>query len=348
MAKTKKNYQKKKPEYKNKIRDLEIEYLAGLEDFVQKELRPYGRISQIKKNSLRLMYSSDLNKLSNLKTIVAAYLVVHFEIPRPKAILGQENFTKLISEIRTVLELNNNFKSFRINAAGRDSSVFKRIAHEISNATKLKYDAEEGELLLRFRREGNIWQVLIRLSPKALSARNWRECNMQGGLNATVAYAINELANIKPHEVYLNAMCGSGTLLIENNKAKKLLGLDNSAEAIKCAKANLEKASVQAKLFQTDALKMPFENGSIDLITADLPWGDATGKHSENASLYKEFLKESARACTKQARLIILTHELRIFENLIRKQNIWKIKKELQVYHGGHYPKIYLLTKLRN
>ena len=343
MARTTKNKSKIKRASANY--ELEVEFLAGLDKFVKKELKRYGHISQVKKNSLILSYSGDLRRLKDLKTVVAVYLLNDFEIPRPKAILGQENFTRLIANIRLVLE-QNQFKSFRINAAGRDSSVYKRIAQEIAKATKLKHK-EDGELLLRFRKEKNIWQALIRLSPKTLAARDWRVCNMPGGLNATVAYAINAMANIETSDYYVNAMCGSGTLLIENNRAKKLLGFDNSEKALECAKANLEKSHTTAKLILADASKMPFKDKSVDIIAADLPWGDAVGKHSENASLYTEFLKESARASSRQARLLILTHEIKIFKNLIKKQNTWQIAKELQVYHGGHYPKIYLLQKVR-
>ena len=342
MTRVKKNKPKK-----NKaagLKKLELEFLAGLEDFVKNELRGYGQIEIVKKNSMILNYSGDLRRLQNLKTVVAVYLLIDYEIPRPKAILGQENFARLLNNIRLVLE-QNQFNSFRINAAGRDSSVFKRIAQEISKATKLKHKAEDGELLLRFRKEKNIWQVLIRLSPKTLSARRWRVCNMPGGLNATVAYAMNEMAKIKPAESYLNAMTGSATLLIENNRAKKLFGIDNSEQALECAKANLEKSKTPAKLILADAKKMPFEDNSIDVISADLPWGDVIGNHIENAGLYSRFLLQSARASTNQARLVILTHELRLFENLIREQSTWQIKKQLQVYHGGHYPKIYLLQK---
>ena len=68
------------------------------------------------------------------------------------------------------------------------------------------------------RRDG--WEVLIRLTPRPLSAREWRVCNMEGALNATIAAAMIEMTDPSARRPRVfNLMCGSGTLLIETTAA---------------------------------------------------------------------------------------------------------------------------------
>lgn len=294
--------------------------------------------------------SSDLKALLSLRSVVAAYLVTPFEVPRPKALLGDQHFRRLLAAIETVQALHPEgaFKSFRFGAAGSDSTVFERLAAQIGKATGLACDPLEGDLLLRVRPSAAGWEVLTRLSPRPLSARSWRVCNLTGGLNATVAVAMNALAQAKVTSRYLNAMCGSGTLLIEQGlagKSGKLVGFDLDGAALACAAQNVRAAGLEGnvELVQVDAAALPFDDGSFDTITADLPWGDAVGNHAMNASLYPTFLAEMARVAAANARLVVLTHEIKLFERVVAAQRYWTLEQELRVFHGGHYPRMYLL-----
>lgn len=328
---------------------LEVEFLPGLESFVQAELKSYGihTLQQRNKEILRFTYSGDVKKLFALRRAVALYGVQEFPIPRPKALLGDEYLRRLVQAIETVLALHpgNTFTSFRFSAAGSDSSVFQKLAETLSQRLHLPYDAEEGNLLLVVRPSEKGWEVAIRLTPRPLSARNWRVCNLEGGLNATLAVVMNDLAEVKATDRYLNAMCGSGTLLIEIGKAAKLVGVDSSKKALVCAEQNINASGVNGvELLESDATQLPFAENSFDVVAADVPWGDAVGTHEGNTKLYPAFLQEMARVTTIDARLVILTHELKLFEKVLTTSP-WQIKAQHRVFHGGHYPNIYLLVK---
>src|SRR5690606_18397991 len=123
----------------------------------------------------------------------------------------------------------------------------------VAATTSLREDPVDGELLVRVRpfRQGQIsgWEVLLRLTPRPLSARAWRTCNRPGGLNATVAVAVNEMLGLDARGAYLNLMCGSGTLLVERALAGAhgtLVGIDSQQEAVECSAANLASAGVGA------------------------------------------------------------------------------------------------------
>jgi tRNA (guanine6-N2)-methyltransferase len=331
---------------------VDVEYLPGLESFVQAELKNYGihTTQQRNKETLRFNYQGDVKKLFGLRRVVAVYSVLEFPIPRPKALLGDEHLRRLVQAVENVKALHpsNSFTSFRFSAAGSDSSVFQKLSETLSQRLHLPYDAKEGNLLFVVRPSEEGWEVAIRLTPRPLSARSWRVCNLEGGLNATLAVVMNDLAEIKPTDRYLNAMCGSGTLLIEQalaRKTSKLIGCDISKRALECASQNIKASGFAGiEVLEADATQLPFAENSFDVVTADVPWGDAVGSHEGNAKLYPAFLQEMARVTTPTARLVVLTHELKLFEKVL-SASVWQIKTRHRVFHGGHYPNIYLLVK---
>ena len=252
---------------------------------------------------------------------------------------------QIIEEVRK----DATFTSFRFSAAGRDSAVFARLAEEIQKATGLHHDAEEGDLLLRIRKAKESWDVLVRTTPRPLSSRPWRVCNLSGGLNATLAAGMVALVGVDSKDRFFNPMCGSGTLLIERRsrgQAAQLIGCDISGEALACSEENIGSSRLSGiELLQADATSLPFENASFDVIVADVPWGDAVGTHKDNAALYPAFLTEMTRVAAPGARLAVLTHEIRLFEKVLSDSKEWQLKNTVRVFHGGHYPRVYLLTR---
>ena len=331
---------------------FELEFLQGLRPFVLKELRDFKHAKLLgdSDTAIHLNYHGQIRELFSLRRAVALYSVTRFAVPRPKALLGDQHFRRLATSLKGVLALHEQgtFKSFRFGAAGSTSSVFQRLSQELSRAIELPFDAEEGDLFLRVRRTAEGWEVLTRLTPKPLSARDWRVCNLAGGLNATLATVMNDLIQIKEGDHYLNAMCGSGTLLIEqalSGGAARLVGCDLSEKALACTRENIEAAALvsEIKLLKADATNLPLEDSSSDVITADVPWGDAVGTHEGNAQLYPAFLKEMARIAAPQARFALLTHDIKLFERILKNQSDWQVDKNLRVSHSGHHPKLYLL-----
>jgi len=228
-------------------------------------------------------------------------------------------------------------------------SSLARLAEAVSRETGLTHDPEEGDLLLRVRRAPEGWDVLVRLTPRPLSARPWRVCNLEGGLNATLAVAMLEMAAAKPHERFLNAMCGSGTLVVEQLARRtpaRIVACDLSEAALTCARENVAASGLDGVEFvRADATQLAFADMSFEVIAADPPWGDAVGSHEGNAALYPAFLREMARVAAPGARFVLLTHELRLLERTLRAQAAWRSGEPLRVFHGGHYPRVYLLTR---
>ncbi len=324
----------------------EAEVLPGLEPVAEAELKGLAGVQRVKRGqgSILFHFQGDALRLRELRTVVAVYVVLHFAVPRPKALLGHEHMTRLLDALSRIRK-REMFRGFRISAAGSDSAVFTRLSDMLTRETGLRAE-EEGELLLRMRRAGAGWDVLVRLTPRPLSARAWRVCNRSGGLNATLASAMLEWAALKAADRVFNPMCGSGTLLVEAGlKARpaRLVGCDLDEAALECSVQNLEEAGLGAELLEVDATATGLETASFEVIVCDPPWGDAVGSHVDNAERYPALLRECARLAAPGARFVLLTHELKLVERVLAAQDAWRVESQVQAFHGGHYPRAYLL-----
>jgi tRNA (guanine6-N2)-methyltransferase len=336
-----------------------MEALKGLEAVAEAELREVPHVrggGPLATGGVRFQFAPDplatgsaWERLTRLRGAVAIYRIERWDVPRPKALLGHQVLGEVLDYLRSVVRVGGH-QSFRLSAAGKDSETFTRLTEEIEEQLGLAHHPEEGELLIRVRpsetEEG--WEILARTTRRPLSARQWRECNMSGGLNATIAYAMHKLSGVRESDRVFNPMCGSGTLLIERalmGPLDAMVGVDISAEAVACSRTNIAAARRQTEVAQIDALSTGLPDRSFDLVVCDLPWGDAVGTHGGNAELYPQFLQEMDRLTARNGRLCILTHEIRLFEHVMEEQSRWHAKELFQVYSGGHYPKCYLLSK---
>lgn len=338
---------------------IEADIAPGLELIARDELRRVlgnaARIEQVREQSgvVRFAYSGNLQALTQLRTVQTVYLVRSFPVPRPKALLGDQHFRALLELIGTVRTLSPAaYRTLHIGAAGSDSSVMQRLKDELARATTLQIGADEGDLLLRLRRDahGDGWEALVRIGPRPLATRSWRVENYGGALNATVAHAMALLTVPQPSDVFLNLVCGSGTLLIERCVAgslRRALGCDTSADALHTAQANV-RASGYTNLIELhawDARDLPLPAASVDALVADLPFGGLVGSHRENVALYPAILEEAARVAKPGARCVLITHEVRLMDRLLAEQSAWTCRQTIMVGLGGLHPRIYVLQR---
>ena len=347
-------------------RRYEIELIPGLERFVDDELattlgrRAYRLTGYPKEGRMSIRYSGQTERLMDLRIAVAVHLVLRFDVPRPKALLGHQHFTRLVGAIREVLALHptDTFATFRVSAAGTESATMRRLRSEIAAATRLDEQTDEAHLNLAIRRSvsGEGWEVLIRLSPMPLSARTWRVCNRPDALNATIAHAMVALPGHSGGDRFLNLGCGSGTLLIERAAAGPFahaVGLDIDEEAIVCTQQNLSAAGTLHKieLLRGDIHSPPLPDLSFDTAVADLPFGMLANTDVGLDTLYDAALREAARLVVEGGSFTVITARRKLFEDtLARHTESWRRAAEVPLrvsFHRGYIaPSIYLLRRV--
>lgn len=335
--------------------DYEAEIAEGLLPIASNEIATIlGKSGSIGKShradSLPFRYDGKFQDLLQLRKVLAVYALLHFDVPRPKALLGHQHFQRMMDVARPIIT-HAKFQTLAINAAGSDSSVMLRLKEELAKALGLTVGEEEGDLLLRIRRspKSQTWDVLIRISPRPQASRAWRVCNYQGALNASVAAAMIELTNPTPQDTFLNIACGSGTILIEralDSTAQAIIGVDISSLALDCARQNIAAADCKSiQILEGDATNLPQADASISALAADLPFGQLQGSHSENQRLYPALLREAARVAKKGARFALLSHEVKLMEQCLKANQDWLVLSVQMITLTGLHPRIFLLER---
>lgn len=351
------------------------ELLERFNELSSKDIKPvFGREDEMMVLGPRV----SIRRLLELRTVSQVFVAQDFPVNRPSGLLSPENLRDIVKTLSYCLENNPEAKTFRFDAAGKNSPTMQRLAEKLYVATGLSYDAEEGDILLRIRptpQQGRTesrrlsvrnnprnslalvdapphsWQVLTRVSLLPLSSRDWRVANYRGALDATVAAAICRSLNLGPKENFLNLMCGSATLLIERalmGSANQLIGVENSEHALTCAADNVAAARLnkRIKLYQDDVLKVKLDGGSFNSIVIDLPWGEAVGKKTGLPALYAKTFERVDEFATKGARLAILSQRDDLVLSLMAdKLKSWRQVKQQQIFQGGFTPTLFILEK---
>jgi 23S rRNA G2445 N2-methylase RlmL len=342
----------------------EVEVAEGLESIALDELKQCcgarmwmeaGRHTMTSLGRLRFSYAGNLGALLALRTVHNAYLAQAFPVPRPRALLGDANLSVLRAGIDEVMGLwpPGTFATLRFSAAGAESVVMQRLCALLSSTTGLPVVTAEGDLEVRVRRTSDGaggWEVLIRLSPRPLSARAWRVCNMPGAVHAPTARAMVLLSRPQPHDVFLNLACGSGTLLVERvdaAPAHRVIGCDTSPAARACASRNIaaSKLSGGTEVYPWDARALPLPEHSVDALCCSLPYGHRVGSHEQNVQLYPMLLREAARVARCGARLVLLTQEVQLLSHAVPQDVVWEVEQSTRVWQGGLYPALVVLHR---
>ncbi len=337
------------------IREYEAEVVPGIEDLAMRELRrTLGSkliwMRRARTGFLRFGCAAGPARLDSLRSVIALYAVHHFDIPRPLAFLGQQHFTRLCEILRAAADgFGAPASSFGIGAAGSDSPVMLRLRVELGDALGLPYAEDgKGQLYMRLLRgDRGGWEALLRTTPAPLSKREYREVNVPGALNASVAHTMTRLATAPANATVVNLCSGSATILIEHALSQpthRTLAIDRDATMLAAGKCNAAAANRgHIAHLLGDARATPLPRQCADLLYADLPFGNLIGTHADNEQLYPAILREAARLARPTAKFIVLTHEIKLLRGCLRGSD-WRIVEEFPITLSGLHPRIFVLV----
>ena len=114
--------------------------------------------------------------------------------------------------------------------------------------------------------------------------------------------------------------CGGGTLLVEAARAMDcaaLLGTDVSPAAVAIARQSLRAAGLRGAVLRRDCLR--FDPGApLDLVAANLPFGNRVGSHAANAPLYRGLAARLGALLRPGGLALLYTAEGRLLANILR------------------------------
>ena len=334
---------------------LVLEILDGCGEAASREAAVLGGVRRISATELRVEPSegASLQGVARLRTVVAASVSITAPGRRPRAVLETSvirRFTSVVDDLARALGRSVRFSALRLEAAGADTDEMRRIATELAAAVGLPEDREDGDLVVRLRRDAQApdgWELLVRTTPRPLATRAWRTTDYPGAVNATIAAAVLARLDIGAEDTVLDMMCGSGTFLVEQlflAVPRRAVGADLSEAAIEAARGHQRAARRKGRIdwIVGDVLTTPIDPGFTRLVV-NPPWGTLHGEHATNEALHAAVLARAAQLAAPGALLGVLTHEIARMHRVVDEQEEWEPIDEHRFFQKGHHPRLFVL-----
>jgi tRNA (guanine6-N2)-methyltransferase len=199
-------------------------------------------------------------------------------------------------------------------------------------------------------------QLLIglRLSDRKMRHRYNKKVELPASLRPSVAAAMVHLTNPQPDDLFLDPMCGSGTILLERMHVgpyKKILGGDIDEQRVEAARLNLPQRRKGRKQHQIsirkwNAAELPLEDGEVDKVATNLPFGRQLGSEQNLEQLYGSLFAELARVVVPEGRIVLLSSEYDLIKQLMRRHPRLEILSGYSVATKGVWGRVYLIKRM--
>jgi 23S rRNA G2445 N2-methylase RlmL len=210
-------------------------------------------------------------------------------------------------------------------AAANLAQAGARVARTAAALTAEVVFAGDGELLG------------LRVLPEPPGHRPLPAGGLPASLGATLAAAMVRLTGPAVSDVFLDPLCGAGTLLRERALAgpyARLFGGDADERTVELARANLQ-GLPDLSLERWDATHLPLDDASVDKAALNPPYGRRAGSHAQNRTLYPALLAELARVVRPGGLVAMITAEQRLTTTLLRAQRPFARVAHVPVLAGG-------------
>ena len=243
--------------------------------------------------------------------------------------------------------------TFRVVAQKSGSHAFRRVdAQEqavravVTRFSRWKPVAEHAHVEIWLNIQGRLAVTMLRLSDRTMRHRAYKREHIPASLRPTMAAAMVLLSGADDRDVFVDAMCGAGTIPLERRaagKARAILGGDISEEALQAAYANAAQQH-SVGIFRWDATRLPLPGQSVTKVVTNLPFGKQIGTGQDVAGLYRAFLPELARVLAPNGRAVLLTSEGDLPASLVVASGL-RQRRMLPVSVLGQHASIYVLAR---
>ena len=193
---------------------------------------------------------------------------------------------------------------------------------------------------------GDDGYISIKLSSNDMAQRPYKQAHIPASLKPTLAYSMVRLSRPHPEDMFLDAMCGAGTILLERallNRYRYLIGGDISTDALEATEANFGRKHQPRQFFHWDARTLPLQSNTVDKIVCNLPFGETVGNVPQLKNLYRECLREYERVLRPRGRMVLLTSQNRLLDDELKQRRTLRVAQQLTVDVRGMRAWIYVV-----
>jgi 23S rRNA G2445 N2-methylase RlmL len=245
-------------------------------------------------------------------------------------------------------------ESFRVVARMAGEHDFRRVDAQrtLESALrkrfpKLRRVEEEADAELWLSLVADDALVGVRLSDERMRGTRREIRSLPASLKPSVARAMVRLSQPRAEDVVLDPLCGAGTLLVERGLAgphAELLGGDRDPSAVSRARGNVRAAGLQAPIKEWDARELPLEDGSVDVVLSNPPFGKQVDLPSDPERFHRELVGEMGRVLRPRGRLVLVTGQFDAFQAAAKAAGL-KTRRRLGVVLRGERATVFVCEK---
>jgi 23S rRNA G2445 N2-methylase RlmL len=181
----------------------------------------------------------------------------------------------------------------------------------------------------------------LRLSDRTMRHRKYKLEHIPASLRPTVAAAMIRPAKPQPGEVFLDPMCGAGTILAELADSRRqslshqnanpliMLGGDFDSKALRSARSNLARFG-DLPLIRWDAAHLPIGDETVDGIISNPPFGIQLKRPEGIRTFYRRLVGELHRVLSPGGRAVLLVSEFPALKEAAGEVG-WSLDRQLKI-----------------
>ena len=189
----------------------------------------------------------------------------------------------------------------------------------------------------------------LRITDEAMRQRAYKVVHLPASLKPTVAYCMALLSEPSPADVFVDPMCGAGTIVIERAMAgaySRIIAGDVEETVVRAARDNADASRKSIDLGLWDVSAVPLQNDSVDKVVCNLPFGKQTGSRSGNRVLYSHFFREMSRILKPGGKAVLLTTETELMRELTRQYRAMHLRRYVKIDLLGLRACIYIIDRM--
>ncbi|WP_420640668.1 N-6 DNA methylase [Candidatus Leptofilum sp.] len=353
-----------------------VQTMPGVEEIAWLEIRdklPRAKFAETvfakDQNGLLLFsYAGDASDLLQLRTVEDVFVLACSidKVPRTRQPLPQ--LTALVEDsalfqhaidIAMPMRKQPGRPSYRVISRlyGSHDIYRKQLGEAVRRGMKVRYPrwrlVEDHTML-------EIWVNLlgsrlvagIRLTDRTMRHRFNKPMPLKAALRPSVAAAMIHLIQPQDDDIFLDPMCGSGTLLMERRYAgayQQMLGADIVYNHSRATRLNVESLRKELPanfhMLHANAMQLPLALGSITKVATNLPFGKQIGSPKALKKLYPAFFRELERVLGRNGRAVILSSEYDLVKTAVRRCDHLEILTGYSIAVLGQWGRIYILRR---